>query len=176
MKCSSCYADNDAWATVCSSCGQAVRRLELCPAGHLLPPGEHECPICPSLWPAVDAFAGPPLLRGLLWVERGRLIGNENVSEEIAFIEVRDQESPLVLSPQPSGAVRLTDESDTDANCRILMRPEGLKICLMGQPDGRSRLPAYIDVAPGEKIDLGGTSLRYQIVRTPAWAEKLAAN
>lgn len=175
MKCSSCYAANDAWATVCSSCGQSVRRLELCPAGHLLPPGEQGCTICPSLWPAVDAFAGPPLLRGLLWVERGRLIKGETATAELAFLEVRDQESPLVLSPQPSGAVRLTDESDADANCRILMRPDGLKVCVMGKPDGKSGLPAYTALPPGETLDLGGTSLRYQNVRAPAWAEKLAA-
>jgi hypothetical protein len=176
MKCSSCYADNNAWATVCSACGQSVRRLELCPAGHLLPPGEQECPICPSLWPAVDAFAGPPLLRGLLWVERGRLMGDETATAPLAFVEVRDQESPLVLSPLSSGAMRLSDESDGDANCRILMRPDGLKVCKMGQSGDRAGLPTYTALSPGEKLDWGGMTLRYQEIRTPAWAEKLAAN
>ena len=64
MKCSHCYAENPPWSTVCSSCSQPVHRLEICFQGHLLPPGVQECPVCPSLWPEISAFAGPALLRG----------------------------------------------------------------------------------------------------------------
>ena len=176
MKCSSCYADNEPWATVCSACGQSVRRLELCPSGHLLPPGEQECPICPSLWPEVGAFAGPPLLRGLLWVERGRLTAGAEPFEELAFLEVRDQENPLALAPQTSGAVRVSDESDSEVSCRILMRPDGLKICRINQSGRRAGAPVYEPLTAGETFDLGGTSLRYQEMRPPSWAVKLAGS
>lgn len=106
MKCSHCYAENPAWSTVCSSCSQPLLRLEVCSRGHLLPPGEHECPICPSLWPEVSAFAGPALLRGLLWVDSGNVTSTIESGEDITFLEIRDQEETLALALQPNGDVR----------------------------------------------------------------------
>ena len=174
MKCSHCYAENQPWATVCSSCGQSVLRLEICPAGHLLPPGAHECPICPSLWPEVESFAGPPVLRGFLWVEKGRLISASDPGKELAYVEIRDGESPLALTLQPTGAVYLAGEEDPEVDCRILMRPEGVQVCSRGRPGGRAGPMEYQMLPPGEKVDLGSTSFRHMQVQPPPWVEKLA--
>ena len=176
MRCSHCYTDNPTWATVCSSCGKSVLRLEICPAGHLLPPGEQECPICPSLWPEVDSFSGPPMLRGFLWVESGRLATVAEPAQELAYLEIRDRESPLALTLLPSGVVHLTEDDDYDARCRILMRPDGVRVCDKNQPAIHSGLPAYEPLLAGKTLRLGRTSFRHIQVRPPAWAEKPVDN
>lgn len=175
MKCSHCYSDNQPWATVCSACGQSVLRLEFCPRGHLLPPGVRDCPVCPSLWPEVDAFAGPPVLRGLLWVEQGRLAPASDPHKKLAFLEIRDQEAPLGLTVRPSGTVCVVGEDDPDSSCRILMRPSGVKVCCRrpGQP---SAPPAYQPLPCGERFDLGGATLRHLGLQPPVWVEKLAGS
>jgi len=174
MKCSHCYADNQSFATICAKCGQAILRLEVCPMGHLLPPGEQDCPICPSMWPEVDSFAGPPLLRGFLLVESGRLTGSQDPVAALTYLEVRDQEIPLALAPLHSGAVSLVDEDDDKIECRILMRPNGISVCQRDQMKKQKAPSVYEPLLPGEKFDLGGVSLRYHEVVPPAWARKLA--
>jgi hypothetical protein len=174
MRCSHCYAENEAWATICSACGQAVLRLEFCPGGHLLPPGVRDCPVCPSLWPEVSSFAGPPLLRGLLWVETGRLAPAADPGRELAYLEVRDQENPIGLILRPTGAVHVTTNDDEGVSCRILMRPEGVQVCDKSRPREGSGAPSYVVLRPGEKLALGGTTLRHQEVQPPLWAQKLA--
>ena len=176
MKCSHCYVENPPWSTVCSSCGQPVLRLEICPQGHLLPPGVQECPVCPSLWPEVSSFAGPPLLRGLLWVETGRLVTASDPGKDLAYIEIRDQESPLVLSLQPSGAAYLAEDDDGDVICRILMRPQGVQVCNKYRPVAHPGPLAFEPLPAGEKFDLGRTSFRLLEVRPPVWVEKLAGS
>ena len=174
MKCSHCYAENPPWSTVCSSCGQSVLRLEICSLGHLLPPGVQECPVCPSLWPEVKSFAGPPLLRGFLWVETGRLAAAADPGKELAYLEIRDGESPLALTLQPSGVVHLAGDDDRNVNCRILMRPEGVQVCNMNRPGTHSGPLAYEPLLPREKFDLGRTSFQHLEVQPPVWVEKLA--
>ncbi|MFC1572791.1 hypothetical protein ACFL6M_04250, partial [Candidatus Eisenbacteria bacterium] len=176
MKCSQCYAENKPWATVCSSCGLSILRLETCPMGHLLPPGGQECPVCPSMWPEVGHFAGPPVLRGFLWVERGRLANASDPRTEMAYVEVRDQETPLALASQPAGALHLTGEDDPDVDCRILMRPESVQVCNRTRTGRRSGPPVYEPLPPGQSLDLGGTSFRYLGVQPPVWVEKLAGS
>ncbi len=176
MKCSQCYAENPPWATVCSSCGQSVLRLEICPGGHLLPPGVRECEVCPSLWPEVEPFAGPPVLRGFLWVVKGRLALASDPGRELEYLEIRDQHNPLLLASQPSGAVYMIGEDDREANCRILMRPEGVQVCDRNRPEGHSGLPSYTPLPPGQRFDLGGTSFRHLGLQPPVWVEKLAGN
>jgi len=176
MKCSHCYGENQPWATVCSSCGQSVLRLEFCPADHLLPPGVQECPICPSLWPEVESFAGPPVLRGLLWVEKGRLIAASDPGVELAYVEIRDLELPLALTQRPSGALHIVGEDDPGVDCRILMRPDGVQICRRNRLGHPSRSPVYEPLPPGQKIVLGGTSFRHVEVQPPLWVEKLAGS
>ena len=60
MRCSSCYASNPAWTGICPSCGEPTNPIRLCPNGHILPPGAAECPVCPSMWPQPEPFAGLP--------------------------------------------------------------------------------------------------------------------
>ena len=176
MKCSHCYETNTAWATVCSSCSQPVRRLELCPAGHLLPPGAAECPVCPDLWPDVTAYAGPPVLRGILWLESGRLTNDAAPDARLTFLEVRDREHPLALKIQPSGAAHLVDDDDPDVLCRILARPEGLQVCRRFRPGAAPGPPTYEPLQSGDTFDVGHATFRYQIIPPPVWVQNLAGN
>ncbi len=173
MKCSHCYAENPPWSTVCSSCSQPVLRLEICSQGHLLPPGVQECSICPSLWPEISAFAGPPLLRGLLWVDAGSVTSPSDPGEDMAYLEIRDQESALALTLQPSGDVHLTGDDDGDVVCRILMRPEGVQVCNKIRPAAHTGPLAFEPLLPGEKFHLGGVLFRLQVVQPPAWVQKV---
>lgn len=175
MKCSHCYATNPGWATVCLSCSQPVQRLELCPSGHLLPPGVKDCPVCPDLWPEVTDFAGPPLLRGILWLESGRLTTHAEPGVDLAFLEVRDQEQPLALKSLPTGAAQLVADDDPDVLCRILMRPDGVQVCHRHGGGATPGPPTYRTLRAGESFDAGQASFRYQELPPPAWAEKLAS-
>jgi len=176
MKCSHCYADNKAWATVCEACGQAVQRLETCPLGHLLPPGGRDCPVCPSLWPEVDAFAGPALLRGLLWVDAGKLAEARAPDRLLAYLEVRDRDRPVSLARRASGRVEVAPEDDPDVVCRLLMRPGGPRVCNKSAPADPRSLPQYVPLPPGSSLDLGEVRLRFLDLAPPAWAEKMAAS
>lgn len=173
MKCSNCYGENPTWSTVCSSCGQPVLRLEICSQGHLLPPGVQQCPICPSQWPDISPFAGPPLLRGLLWIETGRLTATSDPGNELAYLEMRDQESPLALSLRSSGAASLVEDDNRDVVCRILMRPEGVQVCNKYHQKEHSGPLEFKPLQPGEILELGRTSFRLMPVRPPVWVEKL---
>jgi hypothetical protein len=175
MKCSQCYGENPPWATVCVACGQAVRRLELCPAGHLLPPGEQECAVCPDLWPEVAPFVGAPLLRGLLWLESGRLFSDGDPGQSRPYVEVRDQDLPLALAIQAGGTIRIADADDPAVVCRILMRPEGVQVCSRQGTRPRSGPPVYDKLKPDGTFQLAGATFRYLQVQPPAWAEELAA-
>lgn len=179
MKCSQCYADNPPWATVCHACGLSVCRLELCPAGHLLPPGAGDCPVCPDLWPETASFSGPAILRGLLWVEGGRLVadaepGNDvSDSNDVPYLEIRDADLPLAIAASPSGVARIVPLDAPAATCRILMRPEGLSVCDR-QVRRRSGPPAYGPLRAGDALTLGTVRLRFQALSPPAWVEKAA--
>ena len=144
--------------------------------GHLLPPGVQECPVCPSMWPDVGSFAGPPVLRGFLWVVEGRLVNASDPGRGIVYLEIRDRESPLALAPQPSGSVYLTAEDDPDADCRILTRPEGVQVCNRSQPGRCAGPPEYKPLPPGQRFDLGATSFRHVGLQPPLWVEELAGS
>jgi hypothetical protein len=177
MKCSHCYEDNPAWATVCSSCSQPVERLELCPMGHLLPPGRTDCPVCPDLWPEVTAFAGPPVLRGVLWLEQGRLTSEVEPGADLAYLEVRDREQPLALKIQPSGTASIVvDDDDPNILCRVLMRPEGVQVCSRVRPGAPPGPPVYEPLPPGESFRAGHASFRYVAIEPPVWVQKLAGS
>lgn len=130
MKCSACYAENALWATVCVMCGQPVMPIDLCPNGHILPPGSRECAICPSTWPEAPSFSGPAILRGVLAVMRGHLLDVRG--GEVPFIEIRDAEVPLTVSDIAPDRLQIIDSNSMAGDARFLMRPDGVKICRKG--------------------------------------------
>jgi hypothetical protein len=173
MKCSSCYAENPPWAAVCQTCGGAVQPLEFCPGGHLLPPGVRECPVCPSEWPETPVFEGPPILRGLLWVERGRLLAIPAAGgdDDRSYIELRDDEAPLNIGEDTRGRARLFQSEDPAVTVRIVVRPSGVLVCQKGGASPAVPL-AYVPLAAGGALDLGNTRLRLLTWPVPAWVEK----
>lgn len=175
MKCSTCYSENPPWAAVCAVCGGKVLPLEFCLNGHLLPPGVRECPVCPNEWPEVPGYAGPPVLRGVLWVERGAVVARDAEGEtELPYVEVRDREAPVALSTDARGRARLTDEQDAAAVVRILMRPEGLMVCKKAAP-GVLRAEAgplrFEALAAEHSLDVGNARLRYLAWPVPQWVD-----
>lgn len=156
MKCSSCYADNAAWAAVCVMCGEPVVPVELCANGHILPPGSRDCPICPSMWPDAPPFAGPPILRGILWVERGRLKEGEP-ARVLPYLEVRDLDLPLTLDQPAPDELRLAPVESKSGVARILMRPQGVSVCR--KAGARGGKLAWESLAAGETLTLGGVKL-----------------
>jgi len=161
MKCSSCYADNDAWVTVCIMCGDPVVPVELCDNGHILPPGARECPLCPSMWPDVSTFSGPGVLRGILLVERGRLENEAGAPAE--FLEIRDHEQPLSFVQAEPGRLSPTTLDDGAATVRILMRPDGVSTCVK---PGKGKL-AYEKLPPGGTRAVGGVQFRSILFDVP---------
>jgi len=173
MKCSSCYAENAPWATLCSTCGNPTLALELCPNGHLLAPGQRDCAVCPSAWPEVPPFQGPPVLRGLLWVERGDLVGsaNEGSGERLYFCELRDREASIALGIDARGRARLLADDDPETVARLVVRPSGFSLCRRG---GRATRPgplAYEPLHPGSSFDLENVRLRLVTWEIPAFPE-----
>ncbi len=150
MKCSACYADNDAWVSVCLMCGEAVVPVELCLNGHILPPGSRECPLCPSMWPEAAPFSGPPVLRGVLLVERGTLDG-------ALFLEVRDRDEPLSFTQPEPGRLTPVEADSKVATVRILLRPEGVSTCVK---PGKGKL-AYEPLKPEQSVSFGGVHLKH---------------
>lgn len=133
MKCASCYADNTALAQICVQCGESVRPILVCPAGHVLPDGEPECAVCPGLWPELTEFEGPPVLRGVLWVIEGSMLaaaGSSAVAEPVVAVELRDDAAPLNLRLHDEATLQLLEEDDPRADAKILVRPEGVGVCL----------------------------------------------
>jgi hypothetical protein len=164
VKCGSCYAGNAAWAAVCVMCGEPVVPVELCANGHILPPGSRDCPVCPSMWPDVAPFVGPPLLRGVLWVERGRLKEGES-GRALPYLEVRDLETPLTFDQAAPDELRLAPAEAKSGVARILMRPDGVSVC--EKAGGRSGKPAYVPVVAGEILTLGGVRIRFVPFEVP---------
>jgi hypothetical protein len=157
MKCSACYAENALWAQVCVLCGQPVVPIELCPNGHILPPGSRECAICPSTWPEAPAFSGPALLRGVLLVERGHLVDGRGGSN-LPYLELRDSALPLTFAQNGPDRVERVASDGSAGDVRLLVRPEGIQICRKGGgPKGKM---AYEVVSPAEKVAVGGVLLR----------------
>ena len=153
MKCSACYADNAAWTQICVMCGQPVVAVELCVNGHILPPGSRECPICPSMWPEAPAFSGPPLLRGVLVLESGRIVERRTGAEQ-SFIEIRDGATPVTLAEAGDGAVDVQRSDEAAGDVRLLFRPDGIRICR------KAAKMQYVVLSPGETLQLGGVRLR----------------
>jgi hypothetical protein len=179
MKCSNCYADNPAWQAICSACGQPVVPIELCASGHVLPPGVRECPICPSMWPEVAAFVGPPVLRGVLWIEGGQILDPAR-GEPIPLIELRDGEQPLSLSPHAEPDVVVLGGDESRAAAKVLVRPDGVSLC--ERPDARAasagpraERPAYRTFPQDTPLAIGRARLRFIPLAAPAWIEAPAA-
>ena len=132
MKCASCYADNQPGTGICLQCGESVRSIRVCEAGHILPDGESECAVCPGLWPEVGEFEGPPVLRGVLWAIEGQLvsIAEDGDSETVAAVELRDDMEPLSLRLHGSDGLEIMGTDDPRADVKILVRPGGVGACL----------------------------------------------
>ncbi len=113
------------------------------------------------------------MLRGLFWVTSGSLAFASEPAQELAYLEIRDQGTPLGLRLLPSGTVHLTE--DDDVQCRILMRPEGVQVCDKNQSGLHSGIPTYVPLPVGKALRLGRTSFRHLQVQPPDWALKQAA-
>lgn len=174
MKCLHCYADNPPWQTLCSACGEPVTPVELCAAGHILPPGVRECPLCPTLWPSPPPFAGPPILRGVLWVEAGALhVAGDRVGHE--FLELRDMELPLSFRARSPLVADVASADQQDAAIKLLVRPEGVSVC--GRPSGGRAGPAaprYEPLRDGGRVEVEGVRLRFVAIAAPAWTQSRA--
>jgi hypothetical protein len=161
MKCSACYADNARWATVCVMCGQPVQAIEVCPNGHILPPGSRDCLVCRSDWPAAPEFSGAAILRGVLLVEMGELADGPAVAA-MPYLEIRDAAAPLTFAQAgPDRMERLADDSGGDV--RILMRPDGLQICRKG---GKM---VYESVSESVPVAIGGVRMKVIRFEVPGW-------
>lgn len=172
MKCSACYADNAAWVTTCTKCGEPTLPIELCGGGHILPPGVRECAICGSSWPALPSFTGPMILRGLLLVESGLLLNPANPTP-LAFLELRDGETPLAFEEGGKGHVLLAAPESREAVARLAVRPDGVRLCLKEQAATvrRTAKLAWEVLATDGLFQVGGALFRYVAVDVPPWAE-----
>ena len=177
MKCLHCYAENPAWQTLCSACGEPVTPIELCAAGHILPPGVRECAVCPTLWPATTPFAGPPILRGLLWIDAGELRGLADAGP-LPFLELRDGETPVAIVASSPLTASLGSADHKDTIVRILVRPDGVSACTRpGAPrggsaaskGGRPASPRYEPLAENAPVEVERVRLRFVPIQAPAW-------
>lgn len=163
MKCSSCYADNAAWASVCVMCGRAVLPIEFCPNGHILPPGERDCPVCPAqAWPEAPAWSGPARLRGVLVFE-GAFLDVPGAGPR-TWIELRDGAVALGLAESAPGQLRLVDPASAEGTARLLMRPDGLLVCRRTASTGKLN---WQPLPPGEVLSLGGPRVRFLAFQVP---------
>lgn len=169
MKCSACYADNQAWVTTCTKCGEPTLPIELCGGGHILPPGVRECAICGSSWPALPAFSGPSILRGLLLVESGLLMSTAN--QPLAFLELRDAEASLAFEEGGRGHVFLCAPESREAVARLAVRPDGVRLCLKQQAATvrRTAKLAWEMLATDGLFQVGNTLFRFVAVDVPPW-------
>ena len=169
MKCSVCYHENPAWQKICTYCGQAAVALQLCPSGHLLAPDQADCPVCPSMWPESDPFAGPPILRGILWVDHGKLRTPDG-ADRMPYVELRDSEQPLSLVIEGAGSAKLTTSDEAKAGVKVEVRPRGVRYCL--GPDylieaGKGLV--YQDLAGEERFRVGPVTFRVMFFSIPDW-------
>ncbi|MFN0151286.1 MAG: hypothetical protein ACKVU1_11345 [bacterium] len=171
MKCLHCYAENPAWQTLCSACGEPVTPVEICGAGHILPPGVRECPLCPTLWPQVAPFSGPPILRGILWVESGELhVAGDFARHE--YFELRDMELPYSLTSRSPLVADVASADLQDAAIKLLVRPGEISLC--GKPAaGRSgpAAPRYEPLRDGATVELERVRMRLVPIAAPAWTQ-----
>jgi len=169
MKCSVCYHDNPAWQKICTYCGQTAVALQLCPSGHLLKPEQTDCPVCPSMWPESGQFAGPAILRGVLWVDHGKLRTPDG-RHHMPYVELRDSEQPLAFLIDGPGSAQLSTEDAAPVGVKVEIRPEATRYCL--GPDyvvdpglGLS----YQDLAGEERFRVGPVTFRVLFFSIPSW-------
>lgn len=168
MRCSECYEVNPAWQEHCSRCGRPVLPLRFCPGGHLLPPRTLDCPVCPQSWPDPGPFRGPAILRGVLYVDGGRL-RREDEAETVPLLELRDGPSPLALRVEGSDLVTLLARVPEAASVQVLVRPEGVLACLGPEyrgPRGRSE---FQTVSSGGALRVGPILVRMIFFEVPEW-------
>jgi hypothetical protein len=114
------------------------------------------------MWPETAPFSGPPVLRGILWVERGRWIDRDAIA---SYLEMRDHEAPWTLSqPEPDLLKSVVPES-REAVARILVRPEGLKVCR--KTAGPARKPEYEAISENQTLAIGSVRLRWVPFEVP---------
>ena len=106
-------------------------------------------------------------------MESGRVTSTTDPVADMAYLEIRDQEDPIALTLQPSGDVRLPTDDDSDVACRILMRPDGVRVCNKIRPAAITGPLVFEPLLPGEKFRLGEVLFRLQVVRVPGWVEKV---
>ncbi len=169
MKCAACYEENPPWQAVCSRCGQHTRALQLCPSGHLLPPGVEDCPVCPSMWPDPGPFKGAPILRGIAWVESGHL-RDEEIDGTLPVLELRDNPTPFALSVEGSASARRLREDLGKAAVQILVRPDGIRYCLGANYRGGDT-PSFVPIE-GERVRVGNMTLRVAEFEVPGWVRQ----
>lgn len=169
MKCSGCYHENPAWQKICTFCGQATASLQLCPSGHLLMPKQTDCAVCPSLWPDSSPFEGPPILRGVLWVDHGRLRSADG-SQQMPFVELRDSEQPMSFLVTGAGLAQLSVDSDAEIALKVEVRPGGTRYCL--GPDHLAQTGqglAYQNLGGEERFRVGPVTFRVLFFPVPSW-------
>lgn len=168
MKCSACYEENATWQDVCSHCGRPTVPLRFCPNGHLLPPKVTECPVCPMMWPDPGSFSGPPILRGVLWVDGGRLRREHDPAAQ-PVLELRDGAAPLALRVEGTDSlVQLAGEPGR-ASVQFLVRPDGVRACLGAEFRRPGAVAQFQPIAEETGLRVGPVLVRVVLFEVPEW-------
>jgi hypothetical protein len=158
MKCASCYADNPYFMTVCASCGKEADPILVCPQGHVMAAGDLLCARCTTKWPEVAAFEGPKVLRGVVVALEGRMLHH---GREVGLLELRDAETPIGFGEGRSPRdVTVTAGKDESILARLLIRPDGVKVCVRSGPGGpEERSLRYVGVRSGAILSIASGRL-----------------
>jgi len=167
MKCASCYADNPYFMTVCAACGREADPILVCPQGHVMAAGDLVCSRCTTRWPEVDAFQGPKVLRGVALALEGRMLHH---GREVGLLELRDAETPIGFGEGRSPReVTVTAGKDDSLVARLLIRPDGVKVCVRGEPGGgEERTLRYVPVPSGSVLSIASARLGVYLFDVPA--------
>jgi hypothetical protein len=134
------------------------------------------------MWPSTTPFGGPPILRGLLWVDAGELRSPGDVNA-IPFLELRDGEAPIALVANSPLMASLGGADQKDAALRILVRPDAVSVCMRPGAARAGAAGATRGVPPGARYEALGENaqievervrLRFVPIHAPAWIDARA--
>jgi hypothetical protein len=137
----------------------------------MVDPDSGKCVVCPTSWPGISGFEGPPVLRGVLWLDQGEFrIKREG--RTISLVELRDQKLPVSLIVGSGNSIDVDLEDPPDASLKILVRPDGIKCCLSAQLKvaQHGATPEYLGMAGSDRLWVGDVSVRITLFEVPAWA------
>ncbi|MCA9726832.1 MAG: hypothetical protein KC729_04055 [Candidatus Eisenbacteria bacterium] len=116
-------------------------------------------------------FSGHALLRGVVWVENGSMLGEAGI-RELPYLELRDRELPYALAVQEPGQALVLDGDPAESSLKVLIRPEGSGFCVKPM-DGSLACTGlqYSPLSPAGRVVVAGTTLRFVFFEIPDWVE-----